>query len=359
MKKLLFILFIAILGSILAHAETFSDYNSLRKFVNTQGDLVVIGTYQRLNPSRYAIVDKKSKTLYVLDENENRLATEKIITYSGDELDRGGSGIYTFAGQKEGVYYGRAERDGSVHALFKGEGPLEKGMTLYVVPETTKHRFRIRNHRITFNARDVIKNLPEYNYSPRNLEVKQSRFTVDRTDEFSKRYVRALQDEKPRLMEIYRLENDEYNMLAEFAYGVLAPETNYGRNAKYRFKETFPYIPSILKGNGFDTSENSRGPTQIKEIPELIAAHYRIEKHELYIPEKAAIATLGKSAEFLTEIRNRATQHPGINEETLQNYMYYLYQGRKSEIVNKSATPYFNIKSNQIREAIKSFHIEE
>lgn len=340
-------------------AEEFEDYQTLKDFVNTQGDLVVIDTYQRLNPSPYAIVDKKTKTLYVLDEKGNRLATEKIKTYSSDELAKGGAGIYTFAGQKDGVYYGAAEKDKSVHGLFKGNGPLTKGMPMYVVPETTSHRFRIRNHRITFNSRDVLKNRPDYNYSPRNYEVRQSKFTVDRTDSFTERYVRSLQDEKPRLMEIYKLENDEYNMLAEFAYGVLAPETKFGSSFKYRLKELFPYVPSVLKGNGFDTSDNSRGPTQIKDIPELIIKNYNIEKHQLKIPENAAIATLGKAAELLIEIRNRASQHPGISEETLQNYMYYLYNGLHREIINKSATPNFNVRTKLIREAIKDLHIEE
>lgn len=321
---------------------------------------MVIDTYQRLNPSPYAIVDKKTKTLYVLNEKGQRTATEKIQTYAGDELERGGSGIYIFAGQKDGVYYGRAEKDSSIHGLFKGQGPLLKDMPVYVVPETTRHRFRIRNHKITFNSRDVLRNRPEMNYSPRDLEIKSSRFTVDRTDAFTQRYVRTLQDEKPRLMEIYRLENDEYNMLAEFAYGVLAPESQFGRSAKYRFKENMPaFIISLLKGNGLDTSENSRGPTQIKHIPPRIQQNYNIAKEELYLPEKAAIATLGCAAEFLIEIRNRATQHPGINEETLQNYMYYLYQGRHRAIINKSATPYANIKNKQLREAISDLHIEE
>lgn len=341
--------------------QDYERYNDLKKYSNTLGDLVVIDYYQRQNPSPYAVLDKKTKTLYVLDEKAQRLATLKVKTYAGDELAKGGAGIYSLLGFKDGVYFARAEKDESVHALFltTEAPPLTKGMVLYVIPETTAHRFRIRNRHITFNSEDVIKNLKEFNYTPRNYTVYETRFTTDRNDSFSQRYVQSLEKEKARLMEIYKLENDEYNLLAEFAYGVLSPETNFGKSWTYRFKEMLPYIVSLRKGNGLDTSENSRGPTQIKDIPELISKHYGIEKSELNDPEKAAIATLGKSAEFLIQIRNRADQHPGITEETLQNYMYYLYQGRRSEIINKTATPNFSIKGNLIREAIKGFHIEE
>lgn len=339
--------------------EDYARYKQLKNYSNMQGDLVVIGYYQRQAPSPYAILDKKTKFLYVFNDLGERVATQQVHTYSGDELNKGGAGIYTYVGRKNQVYYGEAEKDKSVHGLFKGDAPLKQGMRLYVISQTTEHRFRIRNRRITFNAGDVLKNKPEYNYSPRNYTVHLTTFQTDRLDVFSQRYVQALEKEKPRLMEIYNLENDEYNLLAEFAYGVLAPETEFGANWIYRLKEFAPYVPSVLKGDGFDTSNNSRGPTQIKKIPKLISQHYRIEKHQLKIPENAAIATLGFAADLLTEIRNRATQHPGISEETLQNYMYYLYQGRREQIVNKSATPYFNIKSNQIREAIKGFHIEE
>lgn len=339
--------------------ENYAEYDKLKTFVNIQGDFEAIGLYQRFNPSPYAVLDKKNKTLYVYSENGERISTMSVKPYSGDEVDRGGAGIYTYVGQKNQVFYGQAEKDQSVHGLFNGDAALDKGTTLYVIPESSQHRFRIRNRRLTFNARDVLKNRPNFNYSPRNLEIHNTEFSTDRSDSFSQRYVRSLQDEKPKLMEIYKLENDEYNMLAEFAYGVLAPETEFGKNWVYRIKELTPYLTSVLKGNGFDTDQNSRGPTQIKNIPEQIVKHYGIQKHELKIPENAAIATLGFAAEQLGEIRNRASQHPGISEETLQNYMYYLYQGRRGEIVKKTATPYFNIKIKQIREAIKGFHIEE
>lgn len=364
MKKLLFLALSLLISLPAVSAMTdlpYPRYNQLKEYVNALTNLMVIDFYQRQNPSPYAVLDKKTKTLYVLDEKAQRLATLTVRTYKGDELSKGGSGIYSFVGVKDGVYYASAERDNSVHGLFLTQEapPVTKGMVLYVIPETTAHRFRIRNRQITFNSEDVIKNLKDFNYSPRNYTVYETHFSTDRNDRFSQRYVQALEREKARLMEIYKLENDEYNLLAEFAYGVLAPESDFGKSWTYRLKEIAPYAVSLRKGNGLDTSNNSRGPTQIKDIPELISKHYGIEKHELHDPEKAAIATLGKSAEFLIQIRNRADQHAGINEETLQNYMYYLYQGRRSEIINRTATPYFSIKGNLIREAIKGFHIEE
>src|SRR6478752_2820712 len=94
-----------------AQAEEFSVYQNFKEFTNSQGDLVVIDTYQRLHPSPYAVIDKKTKTLYVYDPAGNRVATESVHTYAGDELQYGGSGIYRYVGMKDDVYYGRAEKD--------------------------------------------------------------------------------------------------------------------------------------------------------------------------------------------------------------------------------------------------------
>ena len=160
-------------------------------------------------------------------------------------------------------------------------------------------------------------------------------------------------------MELLKLENDEYNMLAEFAFGVLSPETDFGKNWKYRVKQSVPVVVSIMKGNGFDTSENSRGPTQIKQIPEVIAEKYGIEKNELYKPENAAITTLAFVAAQLQELRNMAASNPAITEETLQDYLYYLYNGRRNEIRKGTATPDKNIAIQKIKAAIKQIHIED
>ena len=116
---------------------------------------------------------------------------------------------------------------------------------------------------------------------------------------------------------------------------------------------------SLFKGNGFDTSKNSRGLTQIKNVPEAIQKEYGIKKTELDIPENAAIATMGFLAAALVELKVKARNNPDINSDNQYDYLHYIYMGRPSEITEGTATPNKNIYYRQIREAGEGLFILE
>nr|WP_295902283.1 hypothetical protein [uncultured Bdellovibrio sp.] len=360
MMKLIFSIVLVFTSSWAWASGDFRTYFEEKNKINQQGDLAAIKYFHsKWATSQYVVINKKEKTAILFGEQNQVLSKASIRVYPGDELEKGGAGIYIYSGAKQAFHYGKAEKDDSVHALFLGNFSLHAGTPIYVLPESTDHRFRIRNQTLTFGAAQVLRNRPAFNYSPLNVVAKNSEMSVDFTDRFTRKYVQALQEEKKKLMELLHIENDEYNMLAEFAFGVLSPETDYGTSWKYRLKQTAPVVVSVLKGNGFDTSANSRGPTQIKNIPDVITEHYHIEKSELRKPENAAITTLAFAAEQLKELRNMASSHKEITEETLQDYLYYLYNGRRNEIKKATATPEKNILIQKIKEAIRHFHIEE
>lgn len=341
-------------------AGDFRSYFKERNQINAQGDLAAIQYFHlKFTHSSYVIVNKKVKTATLYGEQGQTLVQVSVRVYPGDELENGGAGIYSYAGEKKSYHYAKAQKDSSIHALFLGRLSLREGTPIYVLPETSDHRFRIRNETLTFGAARVLRNRPSFNYTPKNTAARKSLMSVDFQDRFTKTYVEALENEKAKLMALLQIENDEYNMLAEFAFGVLAPETNYGTNWKYRLKQSAPVVVSLLKGNGFDTDQNSRGPTQIKRIPDVITENYHIEKNELRKPENAAITTLAFVAEQLKELRNMASSHPEITEETLQDYLYYLYNGRRNEIKNNTATPEKNINIQKIKAAIEHIKIED
>lgn len=362
MKKLIaIILTTAITPSVWAlEFESFKDYAKVRNELNQKSNSEIISFYHKeLQPSEFAIVDKKNKTLQVFNSSGKLMIEEKVTTYPGDQKDEGGAGIYYFAGTQSSYTYGKSQSDEKIRGLFFGEVQLAVGTPIYLLPESEDHKFRLRNEEIIFNASRVLRNRPNFNYSPGNNKVRQSQFDVAVSDLFSKRYVRTLQNEKATLMRLLKIDNDEYNMLAEFAFGVLSPETDFGSNWKYQLKQTAPIVVSILKGNGLDTSSNSRGPTQIKKIPEVIIEHYKIEKGDLKIPENAAVTTLAFVAEQIKELRNMAHLHKDISEETLQDYMYYLYQGRRYEVREGTATPEMNISIQKIKSAIELLTIRD
>lgn len=359
-----FFLRIAILLSLVSSVAQadfyFRFYSEEKNKVNLQGDLAVIQYYHKyLKPSDYVVVDKKNKRARMFNDRGNLRSELSVKVYRGDELKNGGSGIYFYQGQHQSVHYAKAEKDGSVRGLFMGSVFIEPGTPIYVLPESSQHRFRLRNYGLIYNADRVLKQSGAFNYSPFNETYHPTRISVDISDEFLHRYVQALQDEKPRLMRLLKIDNDDYNMLTEFAFGVLSPETNFGKSWKYRIKEMVPFLVSIVKGNGLNTSRNSQGPTQIKRIPDVVVTEYDIEKSDLKEPEAAAITTLAFAAGQLRELRTMAQTNPAITEENLQDYLYYLYNGRRNELRTGTANPQQSISIRKIKSAIQHLQIEE
>ncbi|WP_291515503.1 hypothetical protein [Bdellovibrio sp. ArHS] len=340
-------------------AQNFRAYFEERNRINATDNQSVIRTaHEKFHHAPYVIVDKKKQVATYFSAQGEVLTSSVIKVKSGDELDQGGAGIYVYEGQRSGTHYLKAQKDAQVRSVFQGSLQIPSGVFVYVLPASDDHKFRIRNHILTFNAAQVLRNREAFNYSPFNPQSLQITYSVDEADEFKRTYVRTLEKEKESLMQLLKLEDDEYNMLAEFAYGVLSPETNYGQSLKYQLKQSIPVLVSIAKGNGFDTDENSRGPTQIKDIPDSVEEKYKLTKGTLKYPRNAAIATLAFAAELLKELRNRAPQHDDIREETLQDYLYYLYQGRHQSIIQGTATPDRNIAIRKIKEAITHLNFE-
>ncbi|UXR65123.1 hypothetical protein EZJ49_02530 [Bdellovibrio bacteriovorus] len=340
--------------------EKYETYIQKRHAINQKADLDVIRYFHtNYGDSAYVVVDKKQKQLLYFRQDGVELSRSALEIFAGDEINSGGAGIYFYASQASGFHFLQAERDNLTRAVFKSNASVPVGTPVYVLPATAEHHFRIRNHRLTFGANKVFRNRVAYNYTPLNRDFKKVAISVNLKDSFTKTYVKALQDEKSTLMSLLRIEDDDYNMLAQFAFGVLAPETDYGQNWKYKIKELAPVLVSLAKGNGFDTDANSRGPTQIKRIPEVIIEHYKMEKSDLQDPRSAAIATLAFSADLMKDLRNVAHYHPDITEETLQSYLYYLYQGRRWEIREATATPDKNASIRKIKSAISLLSIQD
>ncbi|WP_373999163.1 hypothetical protein [Bdellovibrio bacteriovorus] len=342
-----------------AHAESFRSYFEERNKINSQDNQTVIRlAHEKFHHAPYVVVNKTKQIATYFSAQGDVISSSQIKVKNGDELDQGGAGIYVHAGQRAGTHFLKAQKDAQVRSVFQGSLQIPEGTFVYVLPVSEDHKFRIRNHVLTFNAARVLRNRPSFNYSPFNEQSVKVRFSVDDNDTFKRTYIETLEKEKEALMELLKLEDDEYNMLAEFAFGVLSPETDYGKSMKYRLKQSIPVVVSIAKGNGLDTDENSRGPTQIKDIPDSVEEKYRLTKSTLKYPENAAVATLAFAAELLKELRNRAPQHEGIREETLQDYLYYLYQGRHQSIIQGTATPDQNISIRKIKEAITHLTFE-
>lgn len=350
------------------HYLLYRDIDRYQRELNSLEDAqTIIKFHQDSTDQRpYAIADKKQGVLYLINHQGELLETRPMKALDGDDTyEAGGAGVYELEASEERSLAlldesGRGLRleikQGSVYS------ELGRAGRLYILPNDPTHLFKVKNGELHFTTSERRQSYSPYNYSPKSVGARKTVFYInnfERRNSTSQRFVNQLSIEKARLMKLYRLDNDEYNELARLAFGILGNESDYGRSFKYHVKESIPLVVALLKGEGFDTTQNSRGLTQIKKVPALIEKEYGTKKEDLVIPEHAAVATLGFLADALSELKVKARLNPDINSDNQYDYLHYIYTGRSSEITERTATPEQNIYLRQIKEAAKGLLILE
>lgn len=323
------------------------------KRVNLRGVSAIHHYHKNYNFDDYVIIDKENSR--IITYNEGRIISEKDVVFDlDDRASRGGAGVYYLSDSNE-----LFNENSHYQKTLDEDIELPNNSKVYILPSQKDRRdFHIKNHRIMFNSFEDKTNFKAYNFSLRDTYDIKSDFIISESESaFQKEFIQALEDEKSNLMKIYGMDSDTYNELALFSYAIMGIESKFGKSIKYKIKQTLPYVVSLVKGNGFDTSYNSRGPTQIKKIPVLIKENYGIKKEDLSDPRQAAIATLGFSFEILQDLKRIAHLHKDINSKNIYDYLYYMYQGKRSEIINATATPDKSIRIKMIKDAAKDFQI--
>ena len=341
--------------------EDYSTYKNIKTGFNQSSSSLgtIIAFHKRYGTAPFVIIDKNRKALMSFDSRGHLIETVSVQIPASDVLEKGGAGIYAYYSFDENNHYLMAESNRQISKVYSANIKFNTGTTVYILPtEQQKHKFRIKNKRIIFNAAKTFKNRPANNYSPTSKDAEEVSITEKSGTDFTKTFLQTLQQEKSQLMRLLKIDNDDYNMLVEFSYGVMSPETNFGKNWKYKIKEMAPYIVSVAKGNGLNTDRNSRGPTQIKRIPDVIIETYGIDKSDLKDAKAAAITTLAFNADLLRDLRANAHKHPKITEENIQDYLYYFYQGKRWEIRDGTGVPSSNISIMKIKKAIQGLTIQ-
>lgn len=309
----------------------------------------------------YGVIDRIAGTLRFFQADQQIYQAQlQGATPLSDRHQHGGGGIYQFAYQQtRGLFFltDQRERNTAFRLLSHDSRAfelLEESYALYVLPIEEGLEFRLRDGRLIFTNQQQLPSSELYNLSPRQTAYRPLRTEITNPDlrnPTSIEFLATLDREKQRLMEIYQLDNDEYNELVRLSFGILGNESNFGQSPRYHIKEAFPWVVSLLKGDGLDTSQNSRGPTQIKNIPPLIEEHYGVTKSSLSRADHAAVATLGFLAQSLLELKNREHHHPGITPYNRFDYLHHIYMGRSIEITRGTATPERNIYFRNMRQA--------
>lgn len=345
---------------------SFNSYRQSNAVIHGVSNLETIKHFHKFyGLSDFAVLSKKDKTLTVFDESARVLRKLPIdVSSLDDRINSGGAGIYYGATiiDDGNIYYAKALSDNGMREVFRSKPGQDIRLSgpLYILPqETTEHKFRIKNKRLAFSGYQFYRKSRNYNYTIDSATKFKLVIKHEFKSKFVARYITTLEKEKNRLMQILKIDNDDYNMLAGFAIGVLAPESDFGKNWKYVLKEFLPGAVSLAKGNGLDISKNSRGPTQVKVISDEIMAQYSMDKMNLSRPENAAVATIAISADFLKQLRILGVNHKAINEENIQTYLYYLYQGKRVQIKEALATPEDNLAIKKIMNVVKGLEFLE
>jgi hypothetical protein len=160
-------------------------------------------------------------------------------------------------------------------------------------------------------------------------------------------FIQTLSEKKSELMSLYPNTNgQEYNLLAQLAIGILGQESKFFTSGWYAVKENLPWLVLLAKEvkSGGANVTASRGPTQIKFIPKLIAEQYGVTPSNLWISKNAAVATMGHLMESLAELKYYITTNAvkGVDQSNYADYLPYFYYGARSRVLDGTADPAHN-----------------
>ena len=165
----------------------------------------------------------------------------------------------------------------------------KEGQKLYVLPDDDNNKYELKNGKLVFSSKDpnVNRTVNTLKYKPIKLEIDEktfkdkvfTAFDFDDEEEFktTKSYVKALQDNKQKIMKAAQIDGDTYNDIAKIAFGIYGTESNFGdthsaignlARATNKFfnskSSSSPDIKSKATTYGADDNNNSVGYTQIR-----------------------------------------------------------------------------------------------
>ena len=393
------------------------EYEEINKLPTDKEKVI---EYHKMNadnaPENYVIVDKKSATLQVYSADGKLLKTfdaglgaQKGDAYLKKDRKMTSAGIYTIKYKGSGhddyaKYYkdniyemttekgetgvaihqiplalqGRYQKhyngttadnrysNGCVNLTENDFNELEKyikgkGAKVYVLPEEENNYMTVKDGKLCLAQKEfdgqVMTSTRATAYRPIKFNLPED------SNDTAKEFAQTLESKKEELMGKLGLTNDEYNMMAELAFGIAERETKFGESKKYKLKEAANWGVSLVKWAKGDDSTNSRGLTQMKlgnytdkETLDLLK-EYGIKENNLDDPEKSAIATM---IVLRSMYKNEL---PGLKSKMQANgvsdsdALMYLWNGKRREIVKGTATPDKNLYIAHIRKYQETYEL--
>ena len=230
---------------------------------------------------------------------------------------------------------------------------FREGSYLYVLPDESENKFQIVNGKLVFRSKDpeVNRSTHTLNYIPIKIEIDEAKFkkevfnesignllTSDTTDEeeytsTTKPFVKALQDNKRKVMLAAKINGDVYNDLVKIAFGIYGTESNFGdthsaagnlvRAGKKLLSPSSSSSPDYMSKAttyGANKDSNSVGLTQIRfnmldqSEKDILNKLGITNNQQLLKPEGSALATLGiLAARYNNQLTDEERKDPMAN----------------------------------------------
>lgn len=306
--------------------------------------------YARLyNDKIFTMATDKGETGVALHKIPNGNKIRQHLNYNGNLKDnRYSNGCINFT-----------EKDFKFLEKYVG-----KNSSVYILPEDKNNYIQVKNQQL---------NLTQHKYtgqvktSKASQECKSVSFIPKDTNlpEAGKNFAKTLSTQKANLMKELRIDNDTYNDIAQLSLGIAKQESNYGNSQKYKFKENHQDIVSFLKSCIGNHSSASRGLTQIK-IKEYtdkntlaLLKKYNITAENLNNPQKSATATVIVLANmYKNELPALKSKMTKLNL-SYTDALLYLWNGKKNEIIEGTATPQHNKYIKNVSLYAQAFNLKQ
>ena len=277
---------------------------------------------------------------------------------------------------------------------LKQDRDKNTGTKVFILPDDDSNYFSVKNNKLNFTTSGKYNQTTAYstknlNASPIKIKVLNKDFDTKEVKNMAK----TLEDNKSQIMKDANIDNDTYNKLSKMAISLSLQETKGGTDYNIRIngygipgtnkEEQQGLVSGLKNANALltkykkdpmssvkdfaafsffgttpliteKTSVNSKGMTQIKydaQNKELVSQFkkYGITKDNLNQGKNAAIATVLMLSYMhnneLPSLKEKIKKMSISDEEAL----LYLNQGKKSEIVNGTATPKKNMYIKNIK----------
>ena len=246
------------------------------------------------------------------------------------------------------------------------------GTKVYILPEDNNNYFCVKNGNLHFAQKNYTANVTTT--TTKNDPIKQIRITAKDSDmRYEGRCMAlTLSNFKDSLTKSLGIDNDTYNFLAMETLGIAGAETRYGyplanlgKGRPYYIKENCQKLVDKKKEREGNHSYNSRGITQLKiesytdpQVKSLMK-QYGITPDNVHEPENAAIGTM---ITLSCIYKNELPALKSLIEElglTTEEALLYCFNGKKSEIRNKTATPDKNDYIQSVKKYKNDFQLKQ